>query len=188
MRIVHNYRLLNSVTISNHYALPLISDLPDHSQKSCIFTKLDLRDYNLISMEKGHENLTVVFLLKFRWHPDFFRRPTLLKLINFCRKKFLQEQTTLKNLFWCITQASRSHSPLCCGNWCLWIGLESRSLACFDKGRGGFFFVFGLSPYSSWPKGTMIFSSKDQWAIKAIFQQWRYFLEGAAHQECEALA
>ena len=56
LRLCVDYRKLNSITISNTYPLPLISELIDRTRNSRIFTKLDLRNaYNLIRIKAGDE-------------------------------------------------------------------------------------------------------------------------------------
>lgn len=42
MRMCIDYRMLNKITVKNHYALPRIDDLLDRLQRAVIFTKIDL--------------------------------------------------------------------------------------------------------------------------------------------------
>uniref|UniRef100_A0A670K9R6 CCHC-type domain-containing protein n=1 Tax=Podarcis muralis TaxID=64176 RepID=A0A670K9R6_PODMU len=49
LRLCHDYRALNKITIPDRYPLPLISELLERVQGAQVFTKLDLRGaYNLI--------------------------------------------------------------------------------------------------------------------------------------------
>ena len=43
LRIVVDYRGLNTVTIKNKYPLPMINDLFDRLQGAMVFSKIDLR-------------------------------------------------------------------------------------------------------------------------------------------------
>jgi len=59
LRLVVDYRRLNSITIRNSYPIPRINDLIESFQGAIIFTRLDLRSaYNLIRIKEGHEYLT----------------------------------------------------------------------------------------------------------------------------------
>jgi transposase InsO family protein len=56
LRLCVDYRQLNSITIKNRYALPLISELHDRIRGAKWFTTLDLRGaYNLVRMKHGEE-------------------------------------------------------------------------------------------------------------------------------------
>ena len=56
LRIIFDYRKLNSITIKNQYPLPLISESIDRLAGKSIFTKLDVRwGYNNIRIEEGDE-------------------------------------------------------------------------------------------------------------------------------------
>ncbi len=55
-----NYHGLNRLTITNHYALPLISRLLDQLSDAKKYTKIDLRGtYNLVCIQEGDEWKTV---------------------------------------------------------------------------------------------------------------------------------
>ena len=56
LRLCHDFRGLNAITVKDRYPLPLINDLLDRVQGSSIFTKLDLKmAYNLIRIREGDE-------------------------------------------------------------------------------------------------------------------------------------
>uniref|UniRef100_A0A670JXT1 ribonuclease H n=1 Tax=Podarcis muralis TaxID=64176 RepID=A0A670JXT1_PODMU len=56
LRLCHDYRALNKITIPDRYPLPLISELLERVQGAQMFTKLDLRGaYNLIRIRAGDE-------------------------------------------------------------------------------------------------------------------------------------
>jgi len=56
LRLCVDYRQLNSITIKDRYALPLIRELQDRLQGAKFFTSLDLRGaYNLIRIKAGEE-------------------------------------------------------------------------------------------------------------------------------------
>lgn len=56
LRLCVDYRQLNSITIKDRYALPLVGELHDRLQGATIFTSLDMRGaYNLIRMKEGEE-------------------------------------------------------------------------------------------------------------------------------------
>ncbi len=56
LRLCVDYRGLNSITVKNRYALPLIPDLLERLRDAKIFTKLDLRGaYNLVRVKEGEE-------------------------------------------------------------------------------------------------------------------------------------
>ena len=56
LRLCVDYRGLNSITVKNRYALPLISELLDRTRSATVFTKLDLRGaYNLVRISPGEE-------------------------------------------------------------------------------------------------------------------------------------
>ena len=56
LRLCVDYRALNSITVKDRYALPLISKLLNRLKTAKIYTKLDLRGaYNLIRIKKGEE-------------------------------------------------------------------------------------------------------------------------------------
>lgn len=59
LRLCMDYRALNSITVKNRLALPLISDTLDRLSKATIFTKLDLKGaYNLLRIRDGDEYKT----------------------------------------------------------------------------------------------------------------------------------
>ncbi len=56
LRLYIDYRQLNSITVKNRYALPLISDLQDKLAGTMWITAIDLRDaYYLVRIKKGDE-------------------------------------------------------------------------------------------------------------------------------------
>ena len=56
LRLVVDYRKLNSMTIKNRYPLPLISELLDRIKGAKYYTKLDLRDaFNQLRIALGDE-------------------------------------------------------------------------------------------------------------------------------------
>lgn len=56
IRIVVDYRYLNSMTVKNRYPIPLIGNLTDQLRGATIFTKMDLRyGYHLARIAKGDE-------------------------------------------------------------------------------------------------------------------------------------
>ncbi|MBN6743027.1 RNA-directed DNA polymerase, partial [Acidithiobacillus sp. MC6.1] len=56
LRLCVDYRQLNSITIKDRYALPLINELHDRLRGAQYFTSLDMRGaYNLIRMKEGEE-------------------------------------------------------------------------------------------------------------------------------------
>ena len=56
LRLVQDYWALNAKTFKNVYPLPLISDLINHLQGVCYFTKLDVRwGYNKVRIKEGNE-------------------------------------------------------------------------------------------------------------------------------------
>ena len=59
--LVRSLKILNHVTISNRYPIPHIKDFTTTSQRSTIFSKLDLvRAYNQISVESADISKTVI--------------------------------------------------------------------------------------------------------------------------------
>jgi len=59
LRLVVDYRKLNSNTINDAYPLPLIAQITNDLSKAKFFTKLDLVGaYQLLRVAKGHEHLT----------------------------------------------------------------------------------------------------------------------------------
>ncbi len=59
-----NYRHLNSITIKNRYALPLITDLRDKLNRVYQFTVIDLRSaYYLVQIKEGEEQKTAFRIL-----------------------------------------------------------------------------------------------------------------------------
>jgi hypothetical protein len=65
IRICHDYRELNSVTIKNRYSLPLIQEILDQISRAKYYTKLDIiAAFNKIRITKGHEWKTA-FITKF---------------------------------------------------------------------------------------------------------------------------
>jgi len=56
LRLVQDYRVLNSFTIKNRYPLPLISELVNQLRGAKLFTKLDVRwGYNNVRVKEGDE-------------------------------------------------------------------------------------------------------------------------------------
>jgi hypothetical protein len=56
LRLVQDYRALNSMTIKNRYPIPLISELVNQLRGAKYFTKLDVRwGYNNVRIKKGDE-------------------------------------------------------------------------------------------------------------------------------------
>ena len=56
LRLVQDYRALNSITIKNRYPLPLISELVNQLRGAKYFTKLDVRwGYQNVRMKEGDE-------------------------------------------------------------------------------------------------------------------------------------
>ena len=56
LRLVQDYRTLNSATVKNKYPLPLISELVNRLQGAKYFTKLDVRSgFNNVRMKSGDE-------------------------------------------------------------------------------------------------------------------------------------
>jgi hypothetical protein len=56
LRLCVDYRQLNSITIKDRYALPLINELHDRLRGAKYFTSLDMRGaYNLIRIKEGEE-------------------------------------------------------------------------------------------------------------------------------------
>ncbi|KAJ8469029.1 hypothetical protein ONZ45_g17034 [Pleurotus djamor] len=56
LRLVQDYRKLNSMTIKNRYPIPLISELVDKLKNARYFTKLDVRwGYNNVRIKEGDE-------------------------------------------------------------------------------------------------------------------------------------
>src|SRR5437667_3666858 len=56
LRLYVNYRGLNTLTVKNHYPLPLINKLLDRLNSSIIFSKIDLRNtYHKIRIWEGDE-------------------------------------------------------------------------------------------------------------------------------------
>jgi RNase H-like domain found in reverse transcriptase/Reverse transcriptase (RNA-dependent DNA polymerase)/Integrase zinc binding domain/Chromo (CHRromatin Organisation MOdifier) domain/Retroviral aspartyl protease len=56
LRLVQDYRALNSVTVKNRYPLPLISELVNQLRGARFFTKLDVRwGYQNVRMKEGDE-------------------------------------------------------------------------------------------------------------------------------------
>lgn len=59
MRMCVDYRMLNSITVKDRYALPYIDDLFDQLQGASIFSKLDLRSgYNQVRIKPEHVSRT----------------------------------------------------------------------------------------------------------------------------------
>jgi predicted aspartyl protease len=56
IRLVVDYRYLNSITIKNRYPIPLIGNLTDQLRNAKVFTKMDLRyGYHLVRIAEGDE-------------------------------------------------------------------------------------------------------------------------------------
>ena len=56
LRLVQDYRALNTMTIKNKYPLPLISELINKLRGAKYFTKLDVRwEFNNVRMKEGDE-------------------------------------------------------------------------------------------------------------------------------------
>jgi hypothetical protein len=56
LRLVQDYRVLNEMTIKNHYPLPLINELINNLKGAKYFTKLDVRwGFNNIRIQEGDE-------------------------------------------------------------------------------------------------------------------------------------
>ena len=56
IRLVIDYRYLNSISIKQDNPIPLVGDLVDKLKKSKIFTKMDLRyGYHLVRIREGNE-------------------------------------------------------------------------------------------------------------------------------------
>jgi Reverse transcriptase (RNA-dependent DNA polymerase) len=56
LRLVQDYRVLNSIMIKNCYPLPLISELVNQLRSAKFFTKLDIRwGYQNVRMKEGDE-------------------------------------------------------------------------------------------------------------------------------------
>jgi hypothetical protein len=56
LRLVQDYRALNTITVKNKYPLPLISELIEKLRGARYFTKLDVRwGFNNVRMKKGDE-------------------------------------------------------------------------------------------------------------------------------------
>jgi hypothetical protein len=56
LRGIQDYRQLNEITIKDRYPLPLIRDIIDSIQGSCIYSKMDLRwGFNNIRIREGDE-------------------------------------------------------------------------------------------------------------------------------------
>lgn len=56
IRLVVDYRYLNSITIKNRYPIPLIGNLTDQLKNAKVFTKMDLRyGYHLVRIAEGDE-------------------------------------------------------------------------------------------------------------------------------------
>jgi hypothetical protein len=56
LRLVQDYRVLNSMTVKNRYPIPLISDLINRLRGAKYFTKLDVRwGYNNVRIKEGDE-------------------------------------------------------------------------------------------------------------------------------------
>lgn len=56
LRLVVDYRQLNTITVKNRYPLPLIPELVERLQGAKYFTKMDLRwGYNLVRIAEGDE-------------------------------------------------------------------------------------------------------------------------------------
>jgi len=54
--LVQDYRVLNKITVKNHYPLPLISELVENLKGAKIFTKLDVRwGYWNVRIKEGDE-------------------------------------------------------------------------------------------------------------------------------------
>jgi hypothetical protein len=65
IRIYHDYRELNSVTIKNRYPLPLIRETLNQISRAKYYTKLDIiAAFNKIRITKGHEWKTA-FITRF---------------------------------------------------------------------------------------------------------------------------
>ena len=56
LRLVQDYRRLNSLTVKNQYPLPLIPELIDRLQNATLFTKLNIRwGYNNVRIKEGDQ-------------------------------------------------------------------------------------------------------------------------------------
>ncbi len=56
LRLVQDYRKLNSLTVKNQYPLPLIPELIDRLRNATLFTKLDIRwGYNNVCIKEGDQ-------------------------------------------------------------------------------------------------------------------------------------
>jgi len=56
LRLVQDYRALNTVTVKNRYPLPLISELVSQLRGARYFTKLDVRwGFNNVHIKPGNE-------------------------------------------------------------------------------------------------------------------------------------
>jgi hypothetical protein len=56
IRLVVDYRFLNSITVKDRYPIPLIGNLTDQLGKAKVFTKMDLRyGYHLVRIAEGDE-------------------------------------------------------------------------------------------------------------------------------------
>jgi hypothetical protein len=56
LRLVQDYRVLNSMTVKNCYPLPIISELVNQLRGAKYFTKFDVRwGYNNVRMKEGDE-------------------------------------------------------------------------------------------------------------------------------------
>ena len=56
LRLCVDYRQLNTITVKNHYLLPLISEIQDQIQGAKLFTKFDIQGtFNLVRMNDSEE-------------------------------------------------------------------------------------------------------------------------------------
>ena len=75
LRLCVDYRQLNSITVKDRYALPLINELHDRLRGMQFFTSLDMRGaYNLIRMKEGDE-----------WKTAFRTRYGSIRISGSCR-------------------------------------------------------------------------------------------------------
>jgi hypothetical protein len=101
LRLVQDYRQLNSHTVRNQYPLPLIAQLISDLSGAHIFSKVDVRQgYNNVRIKKGDE-WKAAFKTKFRhWEPlvMFFRLTnslsTFQEMMNVIYKEVIEKHAT----------------------------------------------------------------------------------------------